>query len=149
MSIWRRVNLRDRARVPRRRDVIIVSSIFRSGFSAPPLAARSALAGAFGSGNAVANTPSPRRHDVRRLAIGLDLQGRLFNIGVAAALVGAFASAVVGAPLGRVGVVAATARRPRERRQGRVRHPRLYKAALAHEVVTTIVPQRRGAPHLA
>ena len=84
--------------------VIIVSSIFTpTGFSVilPFAAYGQLLAGAFGSGNSIANTlvaAAPLMFG--GLAVGLGLKAGLFNIGVAGQfLVGAFASAVVGARL--------------------------------------------------
>ena len=84
--------------------VIVVSSAFTSeGFDALlPLAAYGRLlAGAFGSGTAIANTlvaAAPLWFG--GLAVGLGFKAGLFNIGVAGQfLVGAFAAAVVGASL--------------------------------------------------
>lgn len=84
--------------------VIIISSAFATtGFSLtlPLLAYAQLLAGAFGSVNGIANTlvaAAPLMFG--GLAVGLGLKAGLFNIGVAGQfLVGAFASAVVGARL--------------------------------------------------
>jgi general nucleoside transport system permease protein len=84
--------------------VVIVSSAFTSSGFDPllPLAAYARLlAGAFGSGNALANTlvqAAPLMFG--GLAVGLGLKAGLFNIGVAGQfLVGAFAAAVTGASL--------------------------------------------------
>ena len=84
--------------------VIMLSSIFTpTGFSVvlPFFAYGQLLAGAFGSTNGIANTlvaAAPLMFG--GLAVGLGLKAGLFNIGVAGQfLVGAFASAVVGAKL--------------------------------------------------
>ena len=84
--------------------VIIISSAFTpTGFSLtlPVVAYAQLLTGAFGSVNGIANTlvaAAPLMFG--GLAVGLGLKAGLFNIGVAGQfLVGAFASAVVGAKL--------------------------------------------------
>ncbi len=84
--------------------VVIVSSAFTATGFDPllPLAAYARLlVGAFGSGNAIANTlvqAAPLMFG--GLAVGLGLKAGLFNIGVAGQfLVGAFAAAVTGASL--------------------------------------------------
>src|SRR2546422_10765619 len=84
--------------------VIVVSSVFTSTGFAPllPLAAyASLLAGAFGSGTAIANTFVAAAPLVfGGLAVGLGFKAGLFNIGVAGQfLVGAFAAAAVGSAL--------------------------------------------------
>ena len=84
--------------------VVIVSSVFtEAGFNPllPFGAYASLFAGAFGSGNGIANTlvaAAPLMFG--GLAVGLGLKAGLFNIGVAGQfLVGAFAAAVTGASL--------------------------------------------------
>ncbi len=84
--------------------VVIVSSAFtQTGFDPllPFAAYARLLAGAFGSGNAIANTlvaAAPLMFG--GLAVGIGLKAGLFNIGVAGQfLVGAFAAAVTGASL--------------------------------------------------
>ena len=128
--------------------VVVVSSAFtETGFDAllPLKAYGSLFAGAFGSGNGIANTlvaAAPLMFG--GLAVGLGLKAGLFNIGVAGQfLVGAFAAAVtgsslanaptiVGAPLAILAGAAAGAA------YGFI--PGYLKARTgAHEVVTTIM----------
>jgi general nucleoside transport system permease protein len=84
--------------------VVLVSSVFTStGFDLllPVAAYANLLAGAFGSGNGIANTLVATAPLIfGGLAVGLGFKAGLFNIGVAGQfLVGAFAAAVVGARL--------------------------------------------------
>ena len=128
--------------------IIIVSSLFTpTGFSAvlPFVAYAQLLTGAFGSGNGIANTlvaAAPLMFG--GLAVGLGLKAGLFNIGVAGQfLVGAFASAVVGANLSDASAVVAV---PLAVLAGALAGaaygfiPGFLKARTgAHEVVTTIM----------
>src|SRR5438105_1698102 len=128
--------------------VIVVSSIFTpTGFEPllPIAAYGNLLAGAFGSGTAIANTlVAAAPLILGGLAVGLGFKAGLFNIGVAGQfLVGAFAAAVVGAKLAEtpaaVGVVLATvAGALGGAAFGFI--PGFLKARTgAHEVVTTIM----------
>jgi general nucleoside transport system permease protein len=128
--------------------VVIVSSAFtETGFSPfLPIAAYASLfAGAFGSGNGIANTlvaAAPLMFG--GLAVGIGLKAGLFNIGVAGQfLVGAFAAAVVGAMLATAPTIVAM---PLAMLAGAVAGgaygfiPGYLKARTgAHEVVTTIM----------
>jgi len=128
--------------------VIVVSSVFTpTGFEPllPIAAYGNLLAGAFGSGTAIANTlVAAAPLILGGLAVGLGFKAGLFNIGVAGQfLVGAFAAAVVGAKLAEtpaaVGVVLATvAGALGGAAFGFI--PGFLKARTgAHEVVTTIM----------
>lgn len=133
--------------------VIIISSAFTpTGFSLvlPLLAYGQLLAGAFGSVNGISNTlvaAAPLMFG--GLAVGLGLKAGLFNIGVAGQfLVGAFASAVVGAKLADAPTVVAM---PVAVLAGALAGaaygfiPGFLKARTgAHEVVTTIMLNNAG-----
>lgn len=133
--------------------VIIISSVFTpTGFSPllPLIAYGQLLAGAFGSVNGISNTlvaAAPLMFG--GLAVGLGLKAGLFNIGVAGQfLVGAFASAVVGARLADAPTVVAM---PVAVLAGALAGaaygfiPGFLKARTgAHEVVTTIMLNNAG-----
>jgi simple sugar transport system permease protein len=134
--------------------VVIVSSAFTSTGFDPllPLAAYARLfAGAFGSGNGIANTlvaAAPLMFG--GLAVGLGLKAGLFNIGVAGQfLVGAFAAAVAGASLAAAPTVvgmplAMLAGAAAGAMYGFI--PGYLKARTgAHEVVTTIMLNNAAA----
>jgi ABC-type uncharacterized transport system permease subunit len=134
--------------------VVIVSSAFTSTGFDPllPLAAYARLlAGAFGSGNAIANTlvqAAPLMFG--GLAVGLGLKAGLFNIGVAGQfLVGAFAAAVTGASLATAPTIVGL---PLAMLAGALAGaaygfiPGYLKARTgAHEVVTTIMLNNAAA----
>lgn len=128
--------------------VIIVSSAFSAtGLSIilPVVAYAQLLTGAFGSVNGIANTlVSAAPLMFGGLAVGLGLKAGLFNIGVAGQfLVGAFASAVIGARLADSSTIVAM---PAAVVAGALAGaayafiPGILKARTgAHEVVTTIM----------
>lgn len=134
--------------------VIIVSSFFtRTGFDPllPFAAYLQLFIGAFGSFNGIANTlvaAAPLMFG--GLAVGLGLKAGLFNIGVAGQfLVGAFASAVVGAQLAAAPAIVAV---PTAVLAGALAGaaygfvPGFLKARMgAHEVVTTIMLNNAAA----
>lgn len=138
--------------------IILASSIFTGrGFTPllPVLAYLNLLAGAFGSGTAVANTlvaAAPLM--LGGLAVGLGFKAGLFNIGVAGQfLAGAFASAVVGANLAAASPALAI---PVALLAGALAGaalafiPGILKARTgAHEVVTTIMLNNAAALLLA
>ena len=138
--------------------VVIVSSAFTaSGFDPllPVRAYASLLAGAFFSGNGIANTlvaAAPLMFG--GLAVGLGLKAGLFNIGVAGQfLVGAFAAAVTGAALATAPTIvgmplAMLAGAAAGAAYGFI--PGYLKARTgAHEVVTTIMLNRAAELLLA
>ena len=138
--------------------VVIVSSAFTaSGFDPllPVKAYASLLAGAFLSGNGIANTlvaAAPLMFG--GLAVGLGLKAGLFNIGVAGQfLVGAFAAAVTGAALATAPTIvgmplAMLAGAAAGAAYGFI--PGYLKARTgAHEVVTTIMLNRAAELLLA
>jgi simple sugar transport system permease protein len=128
--------------------VIVVSSVFTpTGFDIllPLSAYANLLAGAFGSGTGISNTLVAAAPLVfGGLAVGLGFKAGLFNIGVAGQfLVGAFASAVVGAALATSSPIVAV---PGAFLAGALAGavfgfiPGFLKARTgAHEVVTTIM----------
>ncbi len=134
--------------------VVIVSSAFTATGFDPllPLAAYARLlVGAFGSGNAIANTlvqAAPLMFG--GLAVGLGLKAGLFNIGVAGQfLVGAFAAAVTGASLATAPTIVGL---PLAMLAGALAGaaygfiPGYLKARTgAHEVVTTIMLNNAAA----
>jgi simple sugar transport system permease protein len=134
--------------------IVIVSSVFtETGFDLllPLRAYSSLLAGAFGSGNGIANTlvaAAPLMFG--GLAVGLGLKAGLFNIGVAGQfLVGAFAAAVTGASLAAAPTIvgmplAMLAGAAAGAAYGFI--PGYLKARTgAHEVVTTIMLNNAAA----
>lgn len=134
--------------------IILASSIFTGrGFAPllPAFAYLNLLAGAFGSGTALANTivaAAPLM--LGGLAVGLGFKAGLFNIGVAGQfLAGAFASAVVGANLASAPpALAITAALLAGALAGAALAfiPGILKARTgAHEVVTTIMLNNAAA----
>jgi len=128
--------------------VIIVSSTFTAtGFDPllPFAAYGRLLAGAFFSGNAIANTlVSAAPLMFGGLAVGLGLKAGLFNIGVAGQfLVGAFAAAVTGASLASAPTIVGMPLAMLAGAAGGAAYgfiPGYLKARTgAHEVVTTIM----------
>ena len=128
--------------------IVIVSSTFTdTGFDPllPIKAYASLLAGAFFSGNGIANTlvaAAPLMFG--GLAVGLGLKAGLFNIGVAGQfLVGAFAAAVTGASLAAAPTIVAMPLAMLAGAAGGAAYgfiPGYLKARTgAHEVVTTIM----------
>ena len=134
--------------------VVIVSSTFtETGFDPflPLKAYASLFAGAFGSGNGIANTlvaAAPLM--CGGLAVGLGLKAGLFNIGVAGQfLVGAFAAAVTGATFAQAPTIVGM---PLAMLTGALAGaaygfiPGYLKARTgAHEVVTTIMLNNAAA----
>ncbi len=128
--------------------IIVVSSAFTTTGFDPllPIAAYASLfAGAFLSGNGIANTlvaAAPLMFG--GLAVGLGLKAGLFNIGVAGQfLVGAFAAAVTGASLASAPAIVAVPLAMLAGAAGGAAYgfvPGYLKARTgAHEVVTTIM----------